>query len=96
MRWLVSRPLSVCLVGVAGGARPCRASMAAGTSAHRGVRHASRRARNAELARLGRKRGPDLRLDGGAQGVRLGRAAEALDRERELRTAEDIAASLGR
>jgi predicted unusual protein kinase regulating ubiquinone biosynthesis (AarF/ABC1/UbiB family) len=60
-----------------------------------GLRHGSRRARNAELARLGARVGRTYASTGARKLFASAERAEALDRERELRTAEEVAASLG-
>ena len=60
-----------------------------------GVRHASRRARNTQLARLGGRVGRTYASTAARKVFASAERSEALDRQRELRTAEDIAASLG-
>jgi predicted unusual protein kinase regulating ubiquinone biosynthesis (AarF/ABC1/UbiB family) len=60
-----------------------------------GVSHASRRSRNVELSRLGGRVGLTYASTAARKLFASAERAEALDRERELRTAEDIAASLG-
>jgi predicted unusual protein kinase regulating ubiquinone biosynthesis (AarF/ABC1/UbiB family) len=61
-----------------------------------GLRHGSRRARNTELARLGARVGRTYASTAARKAFASAERAEALDRERELRTAQDVAASLGR
>jgi predicted unusual protein kinase regulating ubiquinone biosynthesis (AarF/ABC1/UbiB family) len=60
-----------------------------------GLRHGSRRARNAQLARLGARVGRTYASTAARKAFASAERAEALDRERELRTAQDVAASLG-
>jgi predicted unusual protein kinase regulating ubiquinone biosynthesis (AarF/ABC1/UbiB family) len=61
-----------------------------------GVRHAGRRGRNVEVARLGARLGRTYVSTAARKTFASAERAEALDRERELRTAEDISKSLGR
>jgi predicted unusual protein kinase regulating ubiquinone biosynthesis (AarF/ABC1/UbiB family) len=60
-----------------------------------GVRHARRRARNVEMARLGARLGRRYASTAARKTFASAARAEELDRERELRSAEDIASSLG-
>jgi predicted unusual protein kinase regulating ubiquinone biosynthesis (AarF/ABC1/UbiB family) len=60
-----------------------------------GVRHARRRTRNVEMARLGARLGRTYASTAARKTFASAARAEELDRERELRTAEDIAQSLG-
>jgi predicted unusual protein kinase regulating ubiquinone biosynthesis (AarF/ABC1/UbiB family) len=60
-----------------------------------GLRQGSRRARNAELARLGTRIGRTYASTAARKAFASAERAEALDREWELRTAQDVAASLG-
>ena len=65
------------------------------TARRRRASAASRRARNAELARLGARVGRTYASTAARKVFASAERAAELDRERELRTAEDIAASLG-
>ena len=77
-------------------ARRRRAAAGAERSgAENSLRHGSRRARNAELARLGARVGRTYASTAARKLFASAERAEALDRQRELRTAEDVAASLG-
>ena len=94
--------LALVIVGALAGAgvvlatrRSARAPGRQAPPASHGIRHASRRARNAELARLGGRLGRTYASTGARKLFASAERAQALDRERELRTAEDIAASLG-
>ena len=64
-------------------------------AASSGIGPASRRARNAELARLGARVGRTYASTAARKVFASAPRAAELDRERELRTAADIAASLG-
>jgi predicted unusual protein kinase regulating ubiquinone biosynthesis (AarF/ABC1/UbiB family) len=64
-------------------------------SASSGIGRASRRARNAELARLGARVGRTYATTTARKVFASASRAAELDRERELRTAADIAAGLG-
>jgi predicted unusual protein kinase regulating ubiquinone biosynthesis (AarF/ABC1/UbiB family) len=64
-------------------------------AASSGIGPASRRARNAELARLGARVGRSYATTAARKAFASAPRAAELDRERELRTAADIAASLG-